>query len=99
VLLVSVDEAHRLQPCNIIEVISNGFICAVLFGNGAHHFSVCKAMVGDCWTVKDNIAQEYSTFPTFAAALARAFQLHELKHKYFVHTLVYYQVDMSDEDP
>jgi len=99
VLLVSVDKAHRLQPSNIVEVISNGFCCAVLFGNGAHHFSVCKAMVGQCWTVKDNIVQEYSTFPTFADALDRAFQLHELKHNYFIHTLVYYRMEMSDEDP
>ena len=97
VLLVSVDK--EIQPSEIVEVISNGFCCAVLFGNGAHHFSVCKAMVGENWTVKDNIVQEYSTYPTFAAALARAFQLHGLAQTYFVHTVVYYQNDMSDDDP
>jgi len=98
VVLVSVDQFQCIQPSNIIEVLSNGFCGAVLFGNGAHHFSVCKAMIGETWTVKDNRVQEYSTFATFADALARASELHALHEAYFVHTLVYYQVDMSDDD-
>ena len=91
VLLVNVDKEHDLQPSSIHEVIQDGFCCAVLFGNGAHHFSVCKAMIGECWTVKDNIVQEYSTFPTFADALSRAYGLHAKSHCYFVHTLVYHR--------
>ena len=98
VLLVSVDKEQQIQPSNIIEVISNGFCCAVLFGNGAHHYSMCKAMKGETWTVKDNIVNAYSTFPTFADALAGAFAPHELSAGYFIHTLVYYQHDMDDFD-
>jgi hypothetical protein len=98
VLLVSVEKEQRIQPSNIIEVISNGFCCAVLFGNGAHHYSMCKAMKGETWTVKDNLVNAYETLPTFAVALDRAFAVHALSDEYFVHTLVYYRDDMDDSD-
>jgi hypothetical protein len=42
VLLVSAHKEQSIQPSNIVEVISNGFCCAVLFGNGAHHYSMCR---------------------------------------------------------
>ena len=98
VLLVSVGQGQQIQPSNIIEVISNGFCCAVLFGNGAHHYSMCKAMNGESWTVKDNAVDAYSTFPTFAHALTGAFAVHASSAGYFIHTLVYYQHDLDDFD-
>lgn len=100
VMLLSASQSQCIQPSNItgIEVIPNGFCCAVLFGNGAHHFSLCKAMKGENWTVKDNIVSKYTTFPTFKQALDGAFALHPKNDNYFVHTLVYYHDDISDGD-
>jgi hypothetical protein len=98
VVLVSVDKEKKICPSKIVEVISNGFCGAVLFGNGAHHYSMCKAMKGETWTVKDNLVNAYETFPTFADALAGAFTVHAVSDEYFVHTLVYYQDEMDDSD-
>ena len=98
VLVVSADRDQGLQPSNIVEAVQNGFCCAVLFGNGAHHFTVCKAMIGESWTVKDALVQEYSTHETFGAALTRAYQLHALAANYFVHTLVYFRDVSIDGD-
>lgn len=51
-------------------------VSAVVFGNGAHFFSVCKAVNTPDWTVKDNFAKEFRTFNTFTDAMSHAKKLH-----------------------
>ena len=51
-------------------------VSAVVFGNGAHFFSVCKAVNTPDWTVKDNLAKEFRTFNTFTDAMSYAKKLH-----------------------
>lgn len=51
-------------------------VSAVVFGNGAHFFSVCKAVNTPDWTVKDNFAKVFSTFNSFTDAMSYAKKLH-----------------------
>ena len=46
---------------------------AVVFGNGAHYFSVIKGFVDDTWTVKDALVQEFRTHKDFDAAAKSAY--------------------------
>jgi hypothetical protein len=79
------------QPSEHLEIVANYTCCAVLFGNSAHHFSVCKALLTG-WTVKDAIIRECSCHATFQAALRHARQLHLQVHNYTVHTALYYRL-------
>jgi hypothetical protein len=59
------------------EILFNVYdVTAVIFGNEAHFFSVCKAVNTPDWTVKDALVQEFTTFPSFSAALTHAHGLH-----------------------
>jgi len=91
VMVVSLDPT--CQPPEITEVLTNGRCCAVLFGNGQHHFSVCKALRenSELWTVKDANANEFSTHKTLNAAIARARTLYRQADGFYVHAIVYFQ--------
>jgi hypothetical protein len=78
------------QPSEHLEIVANCTCCAVLFGNSAHHFSVCKALVTG-WTVKDAMIRECSYHATFQAALRHARHLHLQAHNYIVRTALYYR--------
>jgi hypothetical protein len=87
------DFNQQTQPSEhheIVETCGDCTCCAVLFGNGAHHFSVCKALLTG-WTVKDALVQECSHHSTFQAAIRHARQLHAKAQNYFVQAVLYYR--------
>jgi hypothetical protein len=77
VLLVSIDP--DVQPSAEFPLHTNTqFVScvAVVFGNGAHYFSVIKGFLDDTWTVKDAMVQEFRTLKDFNAAAKAAYSLH-----------------------
>lgn len=72
---------------DIHERFSDYVATAVIFGNGAHCFSVCKAVRTPDWTVKDALVHEFTTHSSFCVAMSRAKKLHD--ETYTVQLVVY----------